>query len=86
LYVTDSADKSITIFPASANGNIPPTVTISGLPSGLVEPNAAPFDASGNLYAANISAGSASGSAGNIVIFKPPLRSIRPRFTLLVHK
>jgi len=35
IYVANSSSNAVTIYPAGSNGNVPPTVTISGQNTGL---------------------------------------------------
>ncbi len=43
----------MTVYAANATNNAPPTVTISGVATGLAEPEALAFDAAGNIYVSN---------------------------------
>ena len=57
IYVADGANLSgfgsVTVYAANATNNAPPTVTISGVATGLAEPEALAFDAAGNIYVSN---------------------------------
>lgn len=70
LYVGNCGNGSITEYPASASGNVAPTVTISGSNTGLTCPYGLSVDSSGNLYVADYGAGTVSvfakGASGNV--------------------
>lgn len=76
LYVANSAGGpdglgSVTVYPSSSNGNVAPSVTISGNSSsdntGFNFPSGIALDSSGNLYVANVNGG--PDGAGSITIY-----------------
>ncbi len=78
LYVTNSAGGpdglgSVTVYPSGSNGNVAPSVTISGNSTsdntGFNSPSGIAFDASGNLYVANAYGG--PDNYGSITIYPP---------------
>jgi len=70
IYVSDRSSAAIIGFPLAANGNVAPSVTISGSNTQLTAPLALAVDAAGNIYTANDSDTVvrifAAGSNGNI--------------------
>ena len=71
---------SITVYAASATGNVKPIRKISGMKTGLYYPTGIAFDSSGDLYVANASL---AGGTGTITVYAPgtngnvlPIRSI----------
>lgn len=60
---------TITSYPAGSNGNVTPTVTISGSSTGLNLAYALGLDNAGNLYVANYTG--SLGEAGSVAIFAP---------------
>ncbi len=61
------APDSITIYPPGSNGNVTPTLTITGAATGLDYPTAITVDSYGNLYVAN--AGSQNGDTDSITLY-----------------
>ncbi|MGQ0548671.1 MAG: beta-propeller fold lactonase family protein [Armatimonadota bacterium] len=55
LYVANNGNNSVTVYAATANGNIAPIRTISGGATGLNGPSGVALDGAGNLYVANFS-------------------------------
>jgi hypothetical protein len=73
IYVANPSNNTIEIFaanPASGTQNIAPVATIGGSATALAEPFGITIDASGNLWAANLSGNSvvefAPGATGNV--------------------
>ena len=66
---TSSSSASISQWPVSANGNIAPSLQITGAATTLVGPTAVARDSGGNIYVADFDAGAvdvfASGASGN---------------------
>ncbi len=58
IYVTNTGNQnepsySVTVYPVGTKGNQPPSATISGSSTGLVNPSAIAVDANENIYVAN---------------------------------
>jgi sugar lactone lactonase YvrE len=67
IYVTNSTTNTVTIYPANANGNVPPIAVIGGSDTELSSPSAIALDASGKIYVVN----SALLVEGNIAVYPP---------------
>jgi sugar lactone lactonase YvrE len=50
IYVTNAPTNTVTVYAASANGNVPPIAVIGGSKTRLANPNAIALDASGKIY------------------------------------
>jgi hypothetical protein len=76
IYVTNSGADTVTVYPASANGNVAPIETISGSNTGLNNPEGIALDARLNINVANANTPSvtvyAAGANGNVA----PIRAI----------
>jgi hypothetical protein len=57
VYVTDYANASIDVWPATATGNVAPQYQIKGPATGLQEPWGATLDSQGNIWVADFAAG-----------------------------
>ena len=53
IYVANTLSDSVTAYQASSNGNVVPSITISGSNTGLAGPDGIALDSGGNLYVAN---------------------------------
>ena len=67
IYVTNAPTNTVTVYAASANGNVPPIAVIAGSKTRLANPNGIALDASGKIYVL-------SGAENRITIY-PPLAS-----------
>ena len=55
LFVTNINNNSVTVYPSSANGDVPPVATITGAATGLNAPTGLALDiANGEIYVANV--------------------------------
>jgi tripartite motif-containing protein 71 len=78
IYVADAGDTeasppipaSVFVYPAGSNANTAPTATISGLNTGLIQPEGIALDSSRNIYVADWGGPSvfvySAGSSGNV--------------------
>lgn len=53
IYVTNSVTNTVTVYAASANGNVPPLAVIGGSNTQLSNPAGIALDGSGKIYVAN---------------------------------
>jgi len=67
IYVTNAPTNTVTVYAASANGNVPPIAVIGGSKTRLANPNGIALDASGKIYVLN-------GANDSITVY-PPLAS-----------
>ncbi len=67
IYVTNAPTNTVTVYAASASGNVPPIAVIGGTKTRLANPNAIALDASGNIFVL-------SGAENRITVY-PPLES-----------
>ncbi|HUO05603.1 MAG TPA: hypothetical protein VMU16_10450 [Candidatus Binataceae bacterium] len=65
IYVADTNNQSVNVFPSGSSGNIPPTATISGGLTGLSFPAGVAVDTTGNVYVTN----GATAGAGTVTIY-----------------
>lgn len=65
LYVTNDPTGTVTIYAASASGNVPPIAVIGGSNTLLEEPISVALDASGKIYVLN------GGDSGKITVYPP---------------
>lgn len=70
LYVGNTGNNSITVYGASASGNVKPLRTIAGSNTGISNPGQLSQDAQGNLYVANGSSSPPRSHPG-ILVFAP---------------
>jgi DNA-binding beta-propeller fold protein YncE len=82
IYVVDNAgngnggSNSVTVYPEATNGNVAPSMTISGASTGLFDPQAVALDSTGKIYVSDNSdsviiypAGSTGNAAPTATIF-----------------
>ncbi len=67
IYVANAPTNTVTVYAASANGNVPPIAVIGGSKTRLANPNGIALDASGKIYVL-------SGAENKITVY-PPLAS-----------
>lgn len=53
IYVTDSATNIVTVYPADADGNVPPIAVIAGSNTGLASPTGITLDENEKIYVLN---------------------------------
>jgi hypothetical protein len=53
IYVTNAATKTVTIYAATSNGNVPPIAVIGGANTGLADPGGIALDANRKIYVVN---------------------------------
>jgi len=67
IYAANFDTNTVTVYAASANGNVPPIAVIGGANTRLANPTAIALDASGKIYVLN----SARYSKGSITVYPP---------------
>jgi sugar lactone lactonase YvrE len=65
IYVTNDPTGTVTVYAASASGNVPPIAVIGGSNTLLDEPFAIALDASGRIYVLN------GGDSGKVTVYPP---------------
>jgi hypothetical protein len=66
IFVTDFETNDVNAFPTNANGNVEPTVAITGANSSLFAPVAIAFDSNDNIYVANSQGGTYADGSINV--------------------
>ncbi|MGD0290937.1 MAG: NHL repeat-containing protein [Candidatus Binataceae bacterium] len=67
IYISNSDSNTVTVYAATANGNVPPIAVIGGSNTRLANPIGIALDTSGKIYVLN----SAEYPKGNITVYAP---------------
>ncbi|HVN63499.1 MAG TPA: SBBP repeat-containing protein, partial [Candidatus Binataceae bacterium] len=72
IFVTNQGGTSpVTVYANGSNGNVTPSITLSGASTGFDEPYGVALDSNGNIYVTNCGSNCGGSGAGSVTVYPP---------------